>query len=158
MGKYDMRQIRRLETKEEKQAAAAAVLSALPQWFGIPESTAEYVENCGELPVWAAMEQGNVIGFLALKRTSPCAMEIYVMGVCPQHHRQGVGEALLNAAERAALAANVEFLQVKTVEPGHYAEYDRTVDFYQAMGFRVLEVFPTLWDPWNPCLLLVKKL
>ncbi|OSP57565.1 GNAT family N-acetyltransferase, partial [Enterococcus faecium] len=25
-------------------------------------------------------------------------------------------------------------------------------------GFSRLEVFPNLWDEWNPCLVLVKKL
>ncbi|EGO9156442.1 GNAT family N-acetyltransferase, partial [Enterococcus faecalis] len=25
-------------------------------------------------------------------------------------------------------------------------------------GFKRLEVFPTLWDAWNPCLILIKQL
>ncbi|MEN6523457.1 MAG: N-acetyltransferase, partial [Anaerolineaceae bacterium] len=37
-------------------------------------------------------------------------------------------------------------------------EYDRTRAFYEAMGFRPLEVFPELWDKDNPCLLMVKRL
>ena len=36
--------------------------------------------------------------------------------------------------------------------------FDRTRLFYEAMGFRALEVFPTLWDEWNPCLVMVMKL
>ncbi|MCC5890907.1 MAG: N-acetyltransferase, partial [Alkalibacterium sp.] len=48
--------------------------------------------------------------------------------------------------------------QVKTVDQGHYKEYDQTIAFYQKQGFKKLEVFPTLWDEWNPCLVLVKKL
>ena len=43
------------------------------------------------------------------------------------------------------------FLQVKTVQMGKYESYDATNRFYQALGFKELEVFPTLWDPWNPC-------
>ena len=34
---------------------------------------------------------------------------------------------------------------------GKYESYDATNRFYQALGFKELEVFPTLWDPWNPC-------
>ncbi|MDD2561466.1 MAG: hypothetical protein PHP07_07230 [Eubacteriales bacterium] len=49
-------------------------------------------------------------------------------------------------------------MQVKTVEAGHYPEYDRTIAFYEGMGFLRLEVFPTLWDERNPCLVLVKAL
>ena len=30
-------------------------------------------------------------------------------------------------------------------------------DVYEGIGFRKLEVFPTLWDEWNPCLVLVKS-
>ncbi|KAB7124131.1 N-acetyltransferase, partial [Bifidobacterium longum] len=40
----------------------------------------------------------------------------------------------------------------------HYPEYDQTIRFYESVGFERLEVFPTLWDAWNPCLVLVKKL
>lgn len=147
-----------LETEQEKRDTAASILAALPEWFGLPESTAEYVRGCGELPVWAAEEAGNALGFLALKETSPYTMEVFVLGVRPEYHRQGVGAALLRAAEAAAKERNMEFLQVKTVAPGHYPAYDRTAAFYRAMGFRELEVFPTLWDPWNPCLVMVKHL
>ena len=48
--------------------------------------------------------------------------------------------------------------EVKTVAPGHYPEYDATVAFYRGVGFLPLEVFPTLWDENNPCLILVKTL
>jgi hypothetical protein len=30
--------------------------------------------------------------------------------------------------------------------------------FYEAIGFLPIEVFPTLWDPWNPRLLMLKRL
>ena len=43
------------------------------------------------------------------------------------------------------------FIQVKTVQMGKYAEYDDTNRFYLSLGFKELEVFPTLWDEWNPC-------
>ncbi|MDD3109908.1 MAG: hypothetical protein PHH32_04610 [Eubacteriales bacterium] len=49
-------------------------------------------------------------------------------------------------------------MQVKTGEASHYPEYDRTIAFYQRMGFLRLEMFPTLWDERNPCLVLVKAL
>lgn len=31
---------------QERAAVAARILNALPEWFGIPESTAQYVEGC----------------------------------------------------------------------------------------------------------------
>lgn len=37
-------------------------------------------------------------------------------------------------------------------------EYERTRAFYQAVGFMRLEGFPELWDPDDPCLLMIKSL
>jgi len=34
---------------------------------------------------------------------------------------------------------------------GRYDIYDDTNRFYLSLGFRELEVFPTLWDEGNPC-------
>ena len=72
--------------------------------------------------------------------------------------RSGTGRRLLAALEADCREKGFRFLQVKTVAAGHYEEYDRTRLFYEAMGFTQLEVFPTLWDPWNPCLVMVKWL
>lgn len=49
-------------------------------------------------------------------------------------------------------------MQVKTVEMGKYEEYDRTNKFYQSLGFKEFEVFPMLWDEWNPCQIYVMDL
>lgn len=49
-------------------------------------------------------------------------------------------------------------MQVKTVQMGRYDEYDRTNRFYLALGFKEFEVFPTLWDEWNPCQIYVMAL
>ena len=38
---------------------------------------------------------------------------------------------------------------------GRYKEYDDTNRFYQSLGFKELEVFPTLWDERNPCQIYV---
>jgi len=34
---------------------------------------------------------------------------------------------------------------------GKYEAYDKTNRFYLALGFKEFEVFPNLWDEWNPC-------
>ena len=53
----------------------------------------------------------------------------------------------------------VKFLQVKTVSSDRDCKaYAKTREFYLGVGFTPLEVFPTLWDKANPCLLLVKSL
>ena len=80
------------------------------------------------------------------------------MGVLPEYHRSGAGQMLADAAQDYARGEGCLFMQVKTVQEGHYDEYDRTNAFYKAIGFDELECFPTLWDDWNPCQVLVKAL
>lgn len=147
-----------VRTPEEKKTAAAHILHDLPAWFGIPESIEEYIRESARMPFWLAEEAGEPLGFIALKETSPYACEVYVMGVVERLHRQGVGRSLMQALEAYAIAEGYEYLQVKTVAGGCYEEYDRTRLFYEGCGFRPLEVFPTLWDEHNPCLIMVKRL
>ncbi len=80
------------------------------------------------------------------------------MGVSKEYHRHGVGRALFEAAKASALKSGYSFIQVKTVQMGKYEEYDRTNQFYISMGFKEFEVFPTLWDEWNPCQIYVMAL
>ena len=72
-------------------------------------------------------------------------------------------DLLADPAQLDAFRAHVEeagyaFMQVKTVQMGKYAEYDATNRFYLAMGFKEFEVFPHLWDEWNPCQVYVMGL
>lgn len=146
--------ILKIENADEKARIAGKVLSALPQWFGIPESTRKYIEDSRELPFWAWNDEG----FIVMKPTSRYTAEIYVMGVMPQHHRQGAGRALMQALKDYAVQHGYEYLQVKTVQKGRYPEYDRTNAFYEGMGFRELECFPDMWDARNPCQIYVSAL
>lgn len=148
--------IKFIEGNEEKLAISASVLSDLPDWFGMPESTHNYINESSHMPFWAAFDGAKPVGFAALKQTSPDTAEIYVMGVLKEYHRSGAGRGLYRELEAYARQQGYSFLQVKTVRMGHYDEYDRTNRFYLAMGFRELECFPTLWDPWNPCMVYVK--
>lgn len=147
--------IYKVTAAEEKKTIARQVLEALPEWFGIPEAREEYIAAGAEQTFFAAEEAGRVIGFLCLAETGRDTMELAVMGVCREHHRKGCGRALFAAARDEAAAAGYSFLQVKTVQMGRYKEYDDTNRFYQSLGFKELEVFPTLWDEWNPCQIYV---
>lgn len=86
--------VKEIKDKEQKAEISREVLSDLPEWFGMPESTEEYITDS----------------------------------------------------------------QVKTVQSGHYDEYDVTNKFYKAVGYKELEVFSTLWDEWNPCQVFIKYL
>jgi hypothetical protein len=41
---------------------------------------------CAEMPFWACVDSGEVAGFLAIKETSPYAVELNILGVKKAHH------------------------------------------------------------------------
>ena len=143
--------IQMLDDRQEKQRVARVILEALPEWFGIPEARENYIRESADEIMLVSSEGGDTKGFLCLKETGKATLELAVMGVLKEHHRQGVGTALVRAAKRIARERGYSFLQVKTVQMGRYPEYDATNRFYLRLGFREFEVFPTLWDEWNPC-------
>ena len=147
------------EITSGKRAVCADILKSLPHWFGIPESNAAYERDVETLPMFAAIKDNVPIGFLALKKHTPHAVEIHVMGVRPEHHRHGIGAALIKRAEEFTLDSGARVLTVKTrsssrPDPG----YLKTLAFYEKMGFLALEEFPLLWDVENPALMLAKFL
>lgn len=136
----------------------------LPAWFGIEASNAGYTERARALPSYLAWpgdeaKPEHPAGVLLALRHFPKAAEVYLLAVDPTAHRHGAGRALLSALERDLTADGVEFLQVKTLGPSHPDPgYVKTRAFYEAMGFQPLEEIHGLWDPGNPCLLMMKTL
>jgi GNAT superfamily N-acetyltransferase len=138
-------------------ALCADILATLPTWFGIPESVAEYVAAADTEPTVVATLRAGACGILTLRLHSPYAAEILVMGVRPEHHRAGIGRALLDGAESWLAGRDIGFLQVKTLSPRHADPgYAATRAFYFACGFRPLEEMPQLWGPDQPALQMIK--
>ena len=150
--------IREIQEPAEKQKIARTILEALPDWFGIEESREGYINESADLPFFAAFDGEQPIGFLCLKETGKETVELCVMGVLQEYHRKGTGRALLEKAKEAAVRMGYSFMQVKTVQMGRYEDYDRTNRFYLSLGFKEFEVFPLLWDEWNPCQVYVMSL
>lgn len=150
----------RIEVAKSGQGEICApILRALPAWFGIEEATQHYIDYTEQQPTSVAFDGERAVGFLALAEHTAWAAEIYVMGVLPDAHRQGVGRALVAAAEADLRARGFEYLQVKTLAETHPDKgYKKTRAFYRALGFRDVEVFPELWGASNPCLQLIKRL
>ena len=135
------------------------ILRALPEWFGQEDSVVQYIKDAETIQTFLAKDGENVIGFLMIKNHFTESTEIHCLGVMPEHHRTGIGRILVKAVENHLKKEGRTFLQIKTVSDDRECEaYAKTRMFYLAMGFTPLEVFPTLWDESNPCLLLVKSL
>lgn len=138
----------------ERSRLCDGVLRDLPGWFGIEEATAAYVRDVAELTTFAIEEDA----ILSLKVHDPRAAEVYVVGVKRSRHGEGLGTALLEAAEAHLRERGVEYVQVKTLGPSRPDPgYERTRRFYEARGFVPLEEIHGLWGH-NPCLVLVKRL
>lgn len=156
--------IRQIKNNQEKQVITRQILEALPEWFGIPEAREDYIKESADQWVLAAYdddslnEASQAVAFLNLKATGKDTLELYVMGVLKDYHRQGLGKVLVLKAQELARQEGYSFLQVKTVQMGKYDSYDKTNAFYLSLGFKEFEVFPDLWDEWNPCQIYVMAL
>lgn len=140
-----------IQKKEEKKKIAREILESLENWFGIPEAREEYItKSCNQL-FWCAYDEDKAVGFLYLNETGKDTVELYVMGVRSEYHHNGIGKSLFECAKKVIKEHGYSFIQVKTVQMGKYQDYDNTNKFYLALGFKEFEVFPTLWDEWNPC-------
>lgn len=142
----------------EKKSITQNILKALPEWFGIPESMEEYIQDSAGKPFFCARINEKNIGFLYLKQTGKDTVELAVMGILKEYHRNGIGHALFEYAKKEICKKGYSFIQVKTVQMGKYESYDKTNQFYLSLGFKEFEVFPDLWDEWNPCQIYIMAL
>ena len=151
--------IKEIQNPEVKSAICDAVLHSLPDWFGIENAIRDYILGVKDMKFWAAYESGRAVGFCALGIHYESSAEVHVMGILEEHHRNGIGRQFMHECENYCKECGCEFLSVKTVDelsPDVY--YARTREFYLAMGFKKLELFKTLWDEHNPCLMLIKHI
>lgn len=151
-------QIKEIDSSAEKRQTAREIMEALSNWFGIPEAREYYIKESGDQPFCAAYDDGRPVGFACLKETGKHTAEVAVMGVLKEYHRRGIGRKLIEKIIEIAKQKGYSFIQVKTVQMGKYADYDNTNRFYQALGFKEFEVFPTLWDEKNPCQIYVMSI
>jgi ribosomal protein S18 acetylase RimI-like enzyme len=140
-------------------ATCAELLATVPHWFGVADANEEYRRVADRCPTLVVMDDGQAVGFLTVVRHSVHAAELHVMAVRPELHRHGIGRTLVTAAEDRLRSEGVEYLQVKTLSASADDKpYLGTLAFYTALGFRVLEEMPSLWDANNPAVLLIKRL
>jgi coenzyme F420-0:L-glutamate ligase / coenzyme F420-1:gamma-L-glutamate ligase len=147
-------QVVEISDPAERSRIAEAVLRDLPEWFGIEESTREYIEDAAGLPTFAVEPD---LGFVCLKQHTPQAAELYVLGVRRDEHRGGIGRALVTEAEKWCRTHGIRYLQVKTLGPSRPdSGYAAARAFYEAVGFIALEELHGLWSHDNPALILIK--
>ncbi len=115
-----------------KAALCEPVLHSLPEWFGIEEATRQYIRDIEIFPTFLALADDDVIGFLTVRQHNEYAVEVHVMGVRPEMHRNGVGRTLVTKVEEYLQQQGIEYLQVKTLSSTHPDEnYASTRAFYE---------------------------
>lgn len=135
------------------------ILQSLPDWFGLEDANRQYLIDIQSLPTLLAWYEERVVGFMTIKEHNPFSAEIFITGVLPEFHHQGVGTKLVSAAEMYLKSRGTEYLQVKTLGASHPdLFYSCTRAFYQKVGFRPLEEFKQIWNAENPCLIFIKRI
>ena len=149
--------LKRVLDADCKEEICLSILSALPNWFGIQSAILDYSNTARELPFWAIFDEEEPVAFAALAPHTSFAAEVAVMGVRQEHHRKNMGKRLMHILEEYCKMQGIQLLTVKTLAHTHPDKfYARTREFYYAMGFQPVEVFPTIWGKETPCLLLAK--
>ena len=149
--------------REEDPATSRRLLedftTRLPEWFGQPESNRHYAEQAETLDAWTAKIDGSGRGLLLLERHSAVSAEIYWLGVDPDHHRQGIGQALVGAVERRLRQGGLKYLFVMTLHPDDPPEpYRRTPAFYERLGFELVLTRDPPGSSPNPLAYYLKSL
>lgn len=148
-----------IDDKNRKSQYTETVLRSLPEWFGNEEALCDYVANVSSLPFWAALNQeGNCIGFVAVKIHHDHTGDIYVLGVLPEYHNKGIGKQLISITDLFFIENECKYVIVKTLGDQVYEPYNRTRKFYLKVGFEPLITLTEMWDEKNPCLIMFKAL
>lgn len=138
---------------------AERILRTLPAWFGDEASLRQYAANTGHLFTFVAEDAGKPLAFVSLRKHFSQSWEIDCIAVTASSRMTGVGRLLHSHVERWLRDQGATLLQVKTLAESHpSAEYAQTRKFYTRLGYRPLEVFPDLWAPHLPVLVMVKEL
>jgi len=149
----------KIKKKVERSRICKEIIESLPNWFGLESANKEYIERSADSDFYAAYMYGKEVGFFSIISHFPQTSEIYVCGILPDFHRQGIGRKLLQAVEEDLRKKKKKFLTVKTLSSSHPDKgYAKTREFYSACGFSPVEEFKELWGKENPCLFMVKPL
>ena len=152
--------IKTIEENKKKSEVVESILEQLPEWFGNEIMLKEYVEGVKKNSLFGAFnEVEDCIGFVSLKTYYDNTGDIYVCGVLPQYHNQGIGKKIFSYVEEFLKNLDHKYLIVKTLSDSvDYKPYNLTRAFYERIGFKKLITLTEMWDEDNPCLIMIKNL
>lgn len=111
--------------------------------------------------LYIALNSKDLVGFTTIHKKSNYISEVSFMAVKREHHRQGIGSALVDRVTNDLRSQGIRLLEVKTLSADvDYFPYEKTRRFYEKNGFIHLDTidpFPG-WEPGSPCAIYVKIL
>ena len=150
--------IQEITQVEAKSQITEQILHSLSDWFELEDGIQNYITGVQDKPFFVVMQEDHPVGFLSLQDHNQYTSEIYVMGVLPQYHRQGIGRQLVEHAQKYMAQHGCKFLFIKTLaEIVDDPFYAKTRQFYEAMGFLPLFITTKIWGPDNPCLIMIQE-
>ena len=142
-----------------KKQYAQQILKSLPEWFGKEDSLMQYVKTVDKYPFFAAFKEEECVGFFSGIIHHEKTGDVYVCGIHPKHHRNGIGKELYKTLEQYFINQGCEYVMVKTLSPLHPDKnYDLTRKFYDALGFKKFYTDHVMWGKEYPCLIMIKHL
>lgn len=143
----------------ERSRHLAGILPLLPQWFGNPEANKGFIRDVRGWEALAARDgKGTALGLIAMRYFHGHTAWIAWLGVRPEHHRHGIGTALLRTAVKRARKKRCRFMMVETLSARcHYKPYALTRKFYLKNGFIPLCEHDH-WGKENPGTVMIKFL
>lgn len=118
---------------------ADQILHALPEWFSLKGAIVEYCEESTKLPMVVITTDEQPIGFCSLKVHYGVNCDLYVLGILPQYHHQGLGQRMVAFIEDYCREQGIRFMSVKTLSESHPDTfYAHTRRFYEKCGFNCL--------------------
>lgn len=122
------------------------IIGALPQYFGLPEANARYIEGVKFNHNFAAKIDDRFCGMISLQYNQDGNCNIFWLGISPDTHGIGVGTKLINHIEKVSIKKGIKTLTVETLSPDELDE-NYSYNFYKKVGFR--ELFRLKPDGYN---------
>lgn len=117
-----------------------ALATTLEEWFN-EEGLAQMERDLAHHGGFVAVDRNRMVGFVTWRRMDSEGADLSWLAVAREHHRMGVGTALLQVLTERLRSDGVQRLEVSTVADSlDYEPYMRTRAFYRARGFKDFRV------------------
>ncbi|MBU1144566.1 MAG: GNAT family N-acetyltransferase [Firmicutes bacterium] len=142
-----------------KSNICKVVLNDLHEWFGIEESKKQYIEMVKKYVFFAMYENETPVAFYSIKEENINTLEMVVLGVLKKYQHQGIGTKLQKSVEEYAKKNGYINIIVLTLASKHKdVAYAATRKFYYKQGFEDIYQSDKIWDEFNPCQIMLKRL